>query len=40
VFAVSVNFQFFLQKTHYKSPRSGADDLFTNIELHFNHVLR
>jgi len=27
---VSVNFQF-LQKTHFKSPRSGADHLFTNV---------
>jgi len=31
VFQVSVNFQF-LQKTHFKSPRSAADHLFTNIE--------
>jgi len=28
---VSVNIQF-LQKTHFKSPRSGADRLITNIE--------
>jgi len=28
---LSVNFQF-LQKTHFSSPRSGADHLFTNIE--------
>jgi len=36
---VSVNFQF-LQKTYFKSPRSAADHLFTNIESYFNHVLR
>jgi len=36
---VSVDFQF-LQKTHFKSPRSGADHLFTNIELYFHHVFR
>jgi len=39
---LSINFQF-LQKTHFKSPRSGADHLFTNIESYlsyFNHVLR
>jgi len=35
---VSANFQF-LQKTHFKSPRSGADHLLTNIESYFNHVL-
>jgi len=37
---VSVNLHF-LQKTHFKSPRTGADRLFTNIESYFNHhVLR
>jgi len=34
---VSVNFQF-LQKTRFKSLRSGADHLFTNIESYFNHM--
>jgi len=37
---VSVNLQF-LQKIHFKSPTTGADHLFTNIESYFNHhVLR
>jgi len=36
---VGVNFQF-LQTTHFKSPRSGANQLFTNIKSYFNHVLR
>jgi len=36
---VTASFQF-LQKTHFKSPRSGADHLFTNIESYFNHVFR
>jgi len=34
---VGVNFQF-LQKSHFKPPRSGADHLFTNIASYFNHV--
>jgi len=38
IYKVSVNFQF-LQKTHFKSPRSGADHLFTNIESYSNYVL-
>jgi len=36
---LNANFQF-SQKTHFKSPRSGADHLFTNIESYFNHVFR
>jgi len=32
---VSVNLQF-LQKTRFKSPRTRADHLFTNIESYFN----
>jgi len=35
---LSVNFQF-LQNTHVKSARSGADQLFTNVESYINHVL-
>jgi len=27
-----------LQKTHFKSPRSGADHLLTNIESYFNQM--
>jgi len=34
---VSVNFQF-LQKTHFKSLRSGADHLFANIESYLSHM--
>jgi len=36
---VTASFQF-LQKTPVKSPRPGADHLFTNIESYFNQVLR
>jgi len=34
---LSVNFQF-IQKTHFKSPRSAADHLL--LESYFHHVLR
>jgi len=37
--SMSVNFQF-LQKTHFKSPRSGTHHLFANIKSNFNNVLR
>jgi len=33
---VSVDLQF-LQKIYFKSPRTGGDHLFTNIESYFNH---
>jgi len=36
---MTVNFQF-LQRTHFKSPRSWADHPFTSIESNFNHVPR
>jgi len=36
---LSVNFQY-LQNTHFNTPGSGADQMFTNIESYFNHVLR
>jgi len=26
-------------KTHFKSPRTGADHLFTNIESYFNLII-
>jgi len=39
LFELSVNFQF-LQKSYFKSRRSAADHLCTNIESHFYHVLR
>jgi len=36
---LSVNFQF-LQKTHLKYPRPGADHWFNIIESYLNHVPR